>query len=197
MPRVVAGQAKGIILKAPKGFDTRPTSDKTKEAIFSSILEFVPEANFLDLFAGTGQMGIEALSRGAKEAVFVDKSRASIASLRENLEKTRMAPFAKVMQRSAIAAVKEFIKKTDKFDIIYFDPPYKNFHDLLKNIGEENLHEILNEDGLIILEEDSHNAETEEGPLSDELFILLKRCKYGQAMVSFYQKNSSGETVDG
>lgn len=187
MPRVVAGKAKGTILIAPKGRHSRPTADKTKEAIFSSIDPYLYDAKFLDLFAGTGQMGIEALSRAASEAVFVDNSRPAIQAIRTNLKKTHLEDQARVLQSSANSAVKKLLAAEEVFDIIYFDPPYADFANLLEQINESSLAKLLNDDGILIIEEDSQDFK-EENAVELTMFTLLRRGKYGQAMVSFYEK---------
>ena len=191
MPRVVAGKVGGIPLKAPKGDRVRPTADKTKEAIFSSIAEWLDDAEFLDLFAGSGQMGIEALSRGAKQACFVDKSRTSIDYIKENLAKTRFEEEAEVLSMDAKRACDKFLAQNRKFDVIYFDPPYAEFEKLFEKLADEYLAELLREDGILITEADSHDQEIDSNTADTEKLTMLKRCQYGQAMVSFYQIKSN------
>ena len=186
MPRVVSGKARGLILKAPKGDNVRPTSDKSKEAIFSSIADYIPESSFLDLFAGTGQIGIEALSRGAESAVFVDSSAESIKFIRQNLASTRLGESARVLKKPAQAAIKSLKAKGEKFDLIYFDPPYAKFEELFLELSEELLPAILAENGLLICEEDSIEYAKRGEALIPDNFVCLRHCKYGQAMVSFY-----------
>lgn len=187
MPRVVAGIVGGIPLKAPKGDRVRPTADKTKEAIFSSIEEWLDDAVFLDLFAGSGQMGIEALSRGAKQACFVDKSRTSIDYIKENLAKTRLENQAEILNFDAKRACDKFLAKGEKFDVIYFDPPYAEFEKLFEKLADTYLAELLQDDGILITEADSHDQEINPTNTDTEKFTMLKRCQYGQAMVSFYR----------
>ncbi|MDR0914403.1 MAG: 16S rRNA (guanine(966)-N(2))-methyltransferase RsmD [Oscillospiraceae bacterium] len=119
--RVIAGQAKGIRLQTPEGLDVRPTTDKVKEAVFSAIQFEIPGATCLDLFAGSGQIGIELLSRGAASVIFTDKSRKSLQTVQANLEKTKLQAAAQVFLRDSLV----FLEATDnKFDIIYMDPPF-------------------------------------------------------------------------
>ena len=116
--RVITGTARGRKLKEPVGMDIRPTTDGVKEAVFS-MLQFVIEGRrCLDLFAGTGQLGIECLSRGAASVTFVDESREAIALVRENLSRCRMT--ADVVQTDSVG----FIGRDGKYDIIFLDPPY-------------------------------------------------------------------------
>jgi len=125
--RVVAGTLRGRSLKGFKGRDIRPTSDKVKEAIFSSLLSlgfFAGSPRVLDLYAGTGALGIEALSRGAVEALFVDSSRKSAALINENIADLGLVERATVVLDEAERALRRFKKKGVLFDIIFMDPPY-------------------------------------------------------------------------
>jgi len=119
--RVITGIARGKRLVTPDGSDVRPTSDKVKEALFSALQFDIEGRRILDLFAGSGQLGIEALSRGAKSCVFVDNSRASINLVKKNLEITGLSSNAKVIQSdfASFAAMSR-----DTFDIVFLDPPY-------------------------------------------------------------------------
>lgn len=122
--RVISGQARGRPLKAVPGDATRPTTDKVKEALFSMIGPYFDGERVLDLFAGTGGLGIEALSRGAGHAVFVDASPKSVAVVRSNLEATRLADRAEVYRNDAGKAIRLLEKKGLKFDLLFLDPPY-------------------------------------------------------------------------
>ena len=129
--RVIAGDKKGRKLIAPDGLSTRPTSDKVKEALFSIIQFDLPDAEFLDLFSGSGQMGIEALSRGAKYAVFVDSGKKACDCIRQNLAATGLLGCGEVNMRNAQDYL---ISCRRKFDIVFMDPPYhsKLNEDMLK-----------------------------------------------------------------
>ena len=119
--RVITGKARGAKLISPQGQDTRPTTDRVKEAMFSIIQFELEGARVLDLYAGSGQLGIEALSRGAKSCVFIDSSRTNVELIKSNLSKTGLAQQARV----AVMDVVSFLKNThDVFDIILLDPPY-------------------------------------------------------------------------
>ena len=118
--RVITGTARGRRLKEPQGMDIRPTTDKVKESMFS-ILQFDIEGRrVLDLFGGTGQLGIEALSRGALEVVFVDKSAAALKLIRENLELCGLSDQARVRNGDSLA----YLRSGEKFDLVFLDPPY-------------------------------------------------------------------------
>jgi len=119
--RIISGSAGGIPLTVPKGADTRPTQDKVRGAIFSMLGELVNEARVLDLFAGSGSLGIEALSRGAASCVFVEKDRRCVESLRANLAKAHLSTLATVWQWDSLQAL---TKEHSQFDLIFADPPY-------------------------------------------------------------------------
>lgn len=168
--RVITGIARGHRLTAPEGMDVRPTSDKVKEGIFSAVQFELEGAYVLDLFAGSGQLGIEALSRGAKHAVFVDSSAKSIRCVNENLANTRLSKQAEVISRDSY----DYIKLTAaEFDIIILDPPYRHGHiqKILPLAAKK-----LRSGGLIICE-----YESEAGvPEAPEGLVLRKTYKYGK-----------------
>ena len=126
--RVITGTARGRVLKTLPGDATRPTTDKVKEAVFSAIQFDVEGRRVLDLFAGSGQMGIEALSRGAAHAVFVDASREAASVVKENLQKTDLFANATVICRKA----EDFLNTAERFDLVFVDPPYAS--DLLLQV---------------------------------------------------------------
>jgi 16S rRNA (guanine(966)-N(2))-methyltransferase RsmD len=146
--RVITGKARGVVLKTPDGMTTRPTADRVKEALFSIIQFDVVSSRVLDLFGGTGQLGIEALSRGAKSAVFVDEQETACKLIRENLKRTCLERDARVV-RSDYRAFLNSTKET--FDIIILDPPYAEdfLENSLKMITEID---ILQSGGIIVTE---------------------------------------------
>ena len=119
--RVITGKARGIVLKTPSGMATRPTADRVKEAIFNIIQFDIPTASVLDLFGGTGQLGIEALSRGANRAVFIDEREDACKLIKENLKRTKLEAYGRVIRSDYMPYLKSC---KDKFDIILLDPPY-------------------------------------------------------------------------
>ena len=123
--RVIAGKARRIPLVSPPGDDTRPTTDRIKETLFNILQDDIPGCVFLDLFAGSGGIGIEALSRGAAKAVFVEMNGKAVRCIKENLAKTKLEAQAEVMQTEVSAALKRLAGKDDRFDIIFADPPYR------------------------------------------------------------------------
>ena len=149
--RVIAGKARRLPLISPEGKDTRPTTDRIKETLFNILQDEVPGCHFLDLFSGSGGIGIEALSRGAKEAVFVEFGKEALACIRANLNKTRLMDQATVLPVEVTYGISKLEKMGKKFDIIYADPPYqKGFEpkvlDLLAGSG------IVKPGTLVILE---------------------------------------------
>ena len=122
--RVIAGSARSLPLKTPEGLDTRPTQDRIKETLFNVLQNDVPGAVFVDLFSGSGGIGIEALSRGAKKAYFIDNSPKSYGCIHENLVFTKLADKSIILKQDAISALTSIYEK--EVDIIFMDPPYEN-----------------------------------------------------------------------
>lgn len=177
--RVITGSARGMTLRTLEGDNTRPTSDKVKEAVFSAIQFELEGRRILDLFAGSGQLGIEALSRGAKNAVFVDADKNAVRIIKENLEKTKLDSLTTVAQTDSIA----FLSMTDKiFDIAFLDPPYETGL-LQKALSKIDGH--IAEGGVVICE---HPFREE---LEDEVGGLKKyrEYKYSKTAVTVYRKD--------
>ena len=178
--RVISGKARGVNLKTPTGQATRPTADRVKEALFSIIQFDLPAAKVLDLFGGTGQLGIEALSRGAASAVFVDEREDACNLIRENLKRTKLAHDGKVVRADYMS----FLKNTkDHFDIIFLDPPYAEvfLENSLKMITEID---ILETGGIIVAE----RPLGKDFPWSFSGFSRSKDYKYGKTLLTLYRK---------
>ncbi len=174
--RVITGSCKGRKLTAPAGEAVRPTTDTVKEAVFSIIQFSIEGRRFLDAFAGSGQMGIEALSRGAAYAVFLDNSRASLAVIRKNLTLTRLEERARVIQTDTISYLTGC---RETFDMAYLDPPYQQ--GLLQK-ALQLLPAVMSPSGVILCE---HPAE-ETLPETVGRFAAKKHYKYGKIMVTVY-----------
>lgn len=178
--RVITGSARGKRLVAPQGNDVRPTSDKVKEALFSALQFDIEGRRILDLFAGSGQLGIEALSRGAEVATFVDSSNASIKIIKQNLENTGFSDIAKVysMDYSSFTAMCR-----DTFDIAFLDPPYKEglLLPALKSVLP-----LMSDYGMIVCE---YPPETEL-PQTIGGFSIYRTYRYGKINVSIYRKGA-------
>lgn len=180
--RVITGKARGVALKTPDGLNTRPTADRVKEALFSIIQFDIPGARVLDLFGGTGQLGIEALSRGAKSAVFVDEREDSCSLIKENLRRTKLMQESTIVRSDYMAYLK---RCRDKFDIIFLDPPYAEvfLENSLKLITEID---ILRDSGIIVAE----RPLGKELPWSFEGYTRSRDYKYGKTLLTFYRKES-------
>ena len=148
--RVIAGTARSVPLLSPEGNGTRPTTDRIKETLFNIISDRVQGARFLDLFAGSGQIGIEALSRGAKKATFLEKNKKVTDLIRVNLEKTRLSDNSEVKRCDVLSAF-PVIRDDGPYDIIYMDPPY-DLHIEEQVISEISQQGLLAQDGIIIVE---------------------------------------------
>ncbi len=174
--RVVGGKYKGRVLCGFEGNDIRPTSDMVRESLFN-ILQFkIPDCEFLDLFCGTGAMGIEAASRGAKKVVLNDLSKKSLAVVNKNLSKLGNPPEIEVSNKDA----KLLLETTaQKFDVVYIDPPYKGGYNTVSVSGAK---QVLKDNGIIILES--------EEPFNDCIDGLIKfdERKYGRARLTFFKR---------
>lgn len=149
--RVIAGSARRLVLKTVEGLDTRPTTDRIKETLFNMIQNDLYGCTFLDLFAGSGAIGIEALSRGAKEAVFVDNGSRQIACIRDNLKTTRLEDRADVIAGDVFTVLKRLEQENRRFDFVFMDPPYNHEHE--KRVLECLQDSVLvDEDTVLIVE---------------------------------------------
>ena len=179
--RVITGKARGVVLKTPEGMQTRPTADRVKEAIFSIIQFEIPGTKVLDLFGGTGQLGIEALSRGAQSAVFVDAGEAACKLIKENLRRTKLEEQARVVRSDYLQYLSGC---REKFDIILLDPPYAEvfLENSLNRISEID---ILQTNGIIVTERPIEKALNWDLPG----FSRSKDYKYGNTLITLYRKD--------
>ena len=178
--RVITGKARGIQLKTPDGMLTRPTADRVKEALFSIINFDIPNAAVLDLFGGTGQLGIEALSRGAKRGVFVDAREEACRLIRENLRRTKLTQESVVVRSDYM----QFLNRcTERFSIIFLDPPYAETYleNAIKRIAEID---ILQTDGIIVAE----RPVGKELPWEFDGYQRSKDYKYGKTLLTIYRR---------
>jgi 16S rRNA (guanine966-N2)-methyltransferase len=185
--RVIAGEAKGRTLKAVPGMNTRPTTDKVKEAIFSMIGPYFDGGMALDLFAGTGGLGIEAWSRGIERTVFIDREKISVDTIRLNVETAKMGSAAEIYRNDAERALKALAKRGQRFRLVFLDPPYKmvTMDSLMAQLAAN---EMLEQDAIIVVEHDAAHAYPEQL----EQFDRIKHAKYGDTAVSIYHYYNAG-----
>lgn len=181
--RVISGSAKGRPLKAVPGMGTRPTTDKVKEAIFSMIGPYFAGGSVLDLFAGTGGLGIEALSRGMDKAVFVDADKKSVEIVSTNLQAAKLEDQAVVYRNDALRALKALGKREAKFDLVFLDPPYK-MTAIPELIGSMLEMDMLANAATIVVEHDSANKFDDR--IGDA--VRVKHTEYGETAVSIYRR---------
>lgn len=176
--RIIAGMRRGMKLKAPEGMGTRPTTDRVKESVFNLIQFHFPTDCVLDLYAGSGALGIEALSRGAKQCVFSDADRNAVALVQENLQTARFENAAMVIQTTALAYLEQC---RQVFDVIFLDPPYNQGHlePVIRCIQERSL---LKEGGIIVIE-----TERDGETVPDTYYPIKKSVAYGKTVITILQ----------
>lgn len=182
--RIITGIAKGCKLKAPKGLVTRPTADRVKESLFSIIQNKIYASNVLDIFAGSGNLGLDALSRGANKAFFVDQSLDSMRVIKDNAEHTKLIEQCNIYKMDVFSALRKFMNMDLRFDLVFCDPPYnKGLSEKVLVILDEL--EILSNEALVIIEH------SREDKLIENLkyLNLKKQQKYGTTIISIYQYN--------
>ena len=181
MMRIITGRARGIKLNTLEGENTRPTSERAKEAVFSMIQFDIEGREVLDLFAGSGQMGLEAVSRGAARATFIDKSRDAARIINQNIEKTKLSEFCRLFNSD----VNDFIRVTrgkKQYDVVFIDPPYalRAVAPTLKALLDGNM---LKPTSIIICESEEANVFENDAPLAEK-FEIIKNAKYGMAHIT-------------
>lgn len=181
--RVIAGSARRLLLKTPKGLETRPTSDQIKETLFNILMPYLYDANFLDLFSGSGGIGIEALSRGCKSAVFVENSKAALKCIEDNIKNTHFEELSTVYPMDVFSALNQLELKT-VFDVVFMDPPYN------KELGKQVLlrlssSSLINEDSIIVFEA---NKDTDISYIDSYGFEIFKIKEYKNNMHVFLRR---------
>lgn len=181
--RIIAGKYKGRILKTPKGPSTRPTQGMLREAVFNICQSEIKGARVLDLFAGSGAMGFEALSRGASHVVFVEKNRFALSCIRENIALLQVKNECFLLSLDALSALKRL---KDPFDLIYVDPPYDSdigpYLEILKS------KKLLSAEGVLFVEE-RHDPKRQLKPPISEGFSLIDSRRFGTALIHQYKNN--------
>lgn len=192
--RVISGKARGTKIQTIENNSTRPTLDRVKESLFNIIQDKIPNSSILDLFAGSGALGIEALSRNASIAVFCDKNIECTRIIKQNLEKTRLREKAKVYNNDYKSCIRELKNENFKFDIAFIDPPY------MLDIATESLkliieNDLLKDEAIVIIETDQRNRdikEIQEMNIENKIEIYDER-KYGRANLIFIRKIEENE----
>ncbi len=191
--RVISGTAKGKKLKAPSGYDTRPITDRIKEALFNVIGSDIKDARFLDLFAGSGSVGIEALSRGAELVILVDSGKEAIRTIHYNLDICGFEKGYEVYRQDVFAAIRALLRRGIKFDLIYIDPPFTNeklFDQVLTALDKQI---ILNSDGSIIIRAPRRKSL----PLVFENLQCYRVNDYGESTLYYYHLIKEEAAGDG
>lgn len=181
--RITSGRFRSRIIKAPKGI--RPTLDNVRKAVFDILGEEVTGVKVLDLFAGSGALGLEALSRGADSCIFVDNNRSSIKAIKDNLESLGLTygEDVVVVTCDAIRAISKFFKRDNKFNLVFLDPPY------YKSLAKKSLflldsYDILTKPAIVVIEHSKHD----ELPSSAGELKLFRSARYGDTQISFYRR---------
>ena len=182
--RIIGGEFRGRRIKQPDRATVRPTKDRIREAVFNVIAEKVPGADILDVFAGSGAYGLEALSRGAKRATFIDRDELCASVISENIQALSVQERAKVIAADTAETLKFLGKNKERFDLVFADPPY-NMNMARKALIMINQYDILNPSGFLILEH--HSAETV--PESEGDVSICRQKSYGDISISFFLKN--------
>lgn len=185
MLRIISGERKGRVIKTLEGVNTRPTSDRVKESLFNILMFQIPSSSVLDLFSGSGNLGLESLSRGAKDVVFVEKNSAALKILRQNCMSLDYLDCSQILPYDVIHAISKLSQNEKSFDIVFMDPPYDKGLEIptLLALDEANL---INEGGIITVEHLYEN----HLPQTVGSFVQYDMRKYRGTAISFYRKES-------
>ena len=177
--RIISGMRKGLKLKSPDGMNTRPTTDRVKESVFNLLQFCMPCDSVLDLFAGSGALGIEALSRYSSRAVFVDQNKQSVQLVKDNLSSAQLLDKASFYCQDALSYLRSC---SESFDLIFLDPPYNAglLKPVLAEIAERDL---LRKDGIIVVESEENGESVE-----DSSFFVRRNTKYGKTIITLLQR---------
>lgn len=178
--RIITGKARGLKLTTPKNMDVRPTSDRVKESLFNIIGTKIVGTRVLDLFAGTGNLGLEAWSRGAEKVVFIDESQASLQLVHSNITKAKAEKETKVLKGNAVKVIADLAARGERFDFIFCDPPYNKGlpAQIIEQVAK---YEIVVPGGYLVVEHSQHEI-LPELPLKLE---IIRSEKYGETLISF------------
>ncbi len=183
--RVIAGSARSLPLHTPEGSEVRPTIDRYKETVFNIVSGYIPGGKTLDIFSGSGSIGIEALSRGAKEAVFVENSGHAMQCIEHNLNFTKLFEKARLLKYDYTRALMMLRDQKQQFDLIYMDPPYeKDMEEATLELIKE--YDLLVDDGIIVIE--SSNKTNLNYLSEDDVFDVAKIKKFNTCKFTFVKK---------
>ena len=183
--RVIAGTARSLPLKTPEGMDTRPTTDRIKETLFNMLQSYIPDCVFVDMFSGSGGIGIEAISRGARKAYFIENAPNAISCIEQNLSFTKFTDRAIVLKQDALAALNSIYEK--QIDVIFMDPPYNQEHEK-RILGMLRNMKYVTEDTLIVVEAE---LKTDFSYLEELGFTIYKEKCYKTNKHLFLYKNAN------
>lgn len=186
--RIITGIARGRMIKAPEGMNTRPTSDRVKESLFNIISKKMRDSTVLDLFAGSGNLGLESISRGAEKCTFVENNKVAYKTLKENIDLLKFQDMSETYFQEAFTTLKTLHMLNKKYDIIFLDPPYGKGL-IESSINEINNLELLNNEGIIISEYDAED----NVPDSIGEIKIYRTESYGRIKISFWTKEEKNE----
>ena len=178
--RIIGGEARGRVVRLPAGSRIRPTADRVKESLFN-ILHSVEGSSFLDLFAGSGNVGLEALSRGARFATFVEKDVRLVRALQGSLVQLGFAARAEVIAADAERGLGRLVQRGDRFDIIFADPPYDQGL-VLETLAWTDMRNVLAENGIFVLQ---HSAREKPEGLQAQTWVVADQRRYGDTVLTF------------
>lgn len=181
--RVISGNARGIALSAPEGMNTRPTTDRVKENLFNMIQHEIRDKVVLDLFSGSGALAIEALSRGAREAVLVEPEKKCYTVISENLKRTRLSSQARILQSASAVGIQQLQREGRRFDLVFMDPPYQQGW-VVMTLNQLVESDILSPGALVVVEHES----TDPSPEQIGSLHRTQEKKYGRTALSLYRE---------
>lgn len=185
--RITSGKFRNFNLHSPKGDAVRPTTEQARSAVFNMLADLIIDKSFLDLFAGSGAVGLEALSRGAKLVTFIEKDRLALAALKSNIEKLRVEDQVKVFSQDTLKIIPKLIKDKISFDFIFLDPPYddlKTYETVLSLIDSS---ELLHPEGILFVEERNQKKEKVDPPF--KTLVLKDKRTYGSTIIKQYMRS--------
>jgi 16S rRNA (guanine(966)-N(2))-methyltransferase RsmD len=179
--RVIGGIYRGRTLRSASGLEIRPTSDRLRETLFNILAKQIEESNFLDLCAGSGAVGIEALSRGAGNVTFVERSRPACETIKANLNALGVESAIRIINREVTTALKVLSRDSETFDVVFFDPPYASdaYDAVMTELGQSNL---VSKNAVVVVE---HRKKTPPKPCYDKL-KMFRQVNQGESALAFY-----------